>query len=108
TWRTLGVSGRARRGPLQAARIDSDGVVAAYAVNELPDEARAALLPRLLEAGTRGSSILIVEPIARRAAPWWGDWCRAFRAAGGSERDWRFPGRLPPLVAQLDRAAGLN
>jgi len=83
-------------------------ILAAFTVNELPDEARDALLPRLLARASAGDRILIVEPLAKGAVPWWGTWQLAFVAAGGRADEWRFQVELPPLVAKLDRAAGLN
>jgi len=83
-------------------------ILASYTVNELRDADRAALLPRLLERATAGDRILIVEPLARSAARWWSTWADAFVAAGGRSDEWRFPAELPPLVAKLDRAAGLH
>jgi SAM-dependent methyltransferase len=83
-------------------------ILAAFTVNELPDDARDALLPRLLARASAGDRILIVEPLAKGAVPWWGTWQLAFVAAGGRADEWRFQVELPPLVAKLDRAAGLN
>jgi hypothetical protein len=83
-------------------------IVAAFTVNELDDEGRGVLLPRLLDHASRGDRVLIVEPLARAAAPWWRRWADAFTSAGGRTDEWRFKADLPPLVAKLDRAAGLN
>jgi hypothetical protein len=80
----------------------------AFAVNEIPGPARDRLLGRLIERVGRGDAVLIVEPLARSAAPWWRDWERAFAAAGGRADEWRFRADLPDIVARLDRAAGLN
>jgi len=74
----------------------------------MDDEGRERLLPRLLEAATAGAPVLIVEPVARRSAPWWEAWAAAFAAAGGRADEWRFRVPLPELVARLDRAAGLD
>jgi len=52
--------------------------------------------------------VLVVEPIARGAAPWWREWTAAFAQAHAREDEWRVPMRLPALVARLDRAAGLR
>ena len=111
TYRELGIRGRGvrqdvLRTPLPARR--GLGILAAYAVNELADSARDTLLPRLLDAAARGAMVLIVEPIARRLAPWWGAWESAFRAAGGRSDEWRFPSALPPRQRQLAKSAGLN
>ena len=83
-------------------------LLAAFTLNELPDEARESLLPRLLARAAAGDRILIVEPLAKGAVRWWGGWQLAFAAAGGRADEWRFRVELPPLVAKLDKAAGLN
>jgi SAM-dependent methyltransferase len=110
TYRTLGIEGRARRSTLdrvQWAAAPSD-LLAAFLVNELPADTREALLPRLLDAIRDGHRVLVVEPISRRVAPWFSEWQSSFETAGGSAADWRFRVTLPPLVARLDRATGLD
>ncbi len=107
-WKQLGLSGSARVGELTRALLDADAIVAAFAVNELDAEARARLLPRLLHAATRGARVLIVEPLARSAVPWWNEWATSFRQQGGRADEWRFPMSLPPLLARFDQAAGLD
>ena len=52
--------------------------------------------------------MLVVEPISRRVSPWWPEWRAAFAAAGGREDEWRFRPRLPPSLALLAKAAGLD
>jgi SAM-dependent methyltransferase len=110
TLRQLGLRGEIRRD--DAARgpwpKGPSGVLAAFTVNELGDPSRARLLPRLLDAAATGSVVLVVEPIARRVTPWWSDWVAAFRAAGGREDEWRFRPSLPPSLALLTKAAGLD
>lgn len=110
TYHTLGVHGVAHRRPLARVQWKDRGsaLLAAFVVNELPAAERAALLPRLLAAGTAGHQVLIVEPIARRTTPWWAEWEEAFVAGGGQAREWRFSTRLPDFLRQLDRAAGLD
>ncbi len=110
TFARLGLEGRATRGdavtaPLPGART---GVLAAFTANELSDEPRRRLLGRLLAAADRGSTVLVVEPIARRVNPWWPEWADAFRAAGGREDEWRFRPELPERLALLGKAAGLD
>jgi len=83
-------------------------ILAAFVVNELDDKGRDALLPRLLERAAAGDRVLVVEPLARSVARWWPAWERAFHGAGGRADEWRFRVDLPPLVAKLDRAAGLD
>ena len=111
SYQQLGVPGRATRLDLTRVQLRPRpglGVLAAYAINELTDAARATVLPRLIDAGQRGASVLVIEPIARRLAPWWSRWESAFTAAGGSADEWRLPASLPPRQRQLAKSAGLN
>ncbi len=111
TYRTLGLTGHAAQGTIDRAPIRGrrgHGILAAYAVNELPEASRAALLTRLLDAHTQGSRVLVIEPIARRLTQWWSGWEDAFAAAGGRADEWRFPADLPERQHQLARAAGLQ
>jgi len=110
TWRSLGLSGTARRQELNRVRLPGHGggVLASFTVNELELAEREILLPRLLEAAGHGATILIVEPIGRRPIRWWEAWSTAFAAVGGRENTWRFPVQLPELLRSLDRAAGLD
>jgi hypothetical protein len=111
TYRQLGLTGRAVRQDLTKVRLAPAarmGILAAYVINELSDDVRAAMLRRFLEARMAGATVLIVEPIARRATPWWTSWEAACAAAGGRADEWRFPATLPPRQRQLAKAAGLN
>ncbi len=110
TFARFGLDGRATRAdaatvPLPGARA---GVLAAFTVNELEEEARRRLLGRLVNAARLGSPVLVVEPIARRVNPWWPEWAEAFRPAGGREDEWRFRPELPERLALLGKAAGLD
>ena len=110
TYARLGLRGDVRRGDLERATLPGrrGGIVSAFVVNELPAALRDALLPRLLAAARDGARVLVVEPIARGITPWWPEWAGAFVAAGGRADEWRFPAGLPPRLALLDRAAGLD
>lgn len=107
TFQALGLKGHVQPGDFAKASLPGEGgaVVAAWAVNELDDAARASLLPRLLGSGAR---VLIAEPIAKGPVPWWGSWANAFTEAGGRADEWRFPVDLPETLAKLDRAAKLD
>ena len=87
-----------------------EAIVAAFAVNELSDDddARKELLERLVSSARRGATVLIVEPIARRAARWWREWSDVITAEGGRADEWRLNVELPAFVSELDRASGLN
>lgn len=110
TYARFGLRGHARQG--DAARlphlVPGSALVAAYALNELSDVARTALEQRLLAAATSGISVLVVEPISRRIAPWWDALAARGIGAGGRADEWKFELALPPLVERFDRAAGLN
>ncbi len=109
TWRTLRLDGRIRRSDVLRARLDDvQAVVAGWSVNELDHQARTQLLARMLDASSRGACVLVVEPIGRRATPWWPDWSAAFEAAGGRSDEWRFADALPPVLADLHEAAGFR
>lgn len=111
TYRTLGLSGHAAQGTIDRVAIRGrrrQGILAAYAVNELSAASRDALLSRLLEAHTGGSPILIIEPIARRLAPWWRTWEETSVKQHGRTDEWRFTVELPQRQRQLARAAGLQ
>jgi hypothetical protein len=110
TLRQLGLRGEVWRGQVEATTLPKppSGVLAAFSVNELTDEARQRLLRRLLDAASAGSPVLIMEPIARRASPWWPEWASALRAAGGRQDDWRFRVPLPDSLALPAKGAGLD
>lgn len=109
TYRHFGLAHDVGRVPAARARLARlDGVVAAFVVNELDDAARATLLPRLIDAHRTGTRVLVVEPLARRATPWWRTWSQAVTAAGGRDDEWRLDVGPPPLVQQLGLAAGLD
>ena len=110
TYREFGLRARTIRADAATVALPKSPalILAAFTVNELSDEGRASLLPRLLERASGGDRVLIVEPLARSAIKWWGRWEEAFRSAGGRADEWRFRVDLPPFVAKLDRAAGLN
>jgi hypothetical protein len=107
---SLRVKATLRRGRLSDARFGNpaEGIVAAYAANEIDEPGRATLLRRLLAAHAAGSRVLVVEPIALRPVPFWPAWTGAFREAGGRSDTWRFPADLPERMRLLDRAAGLD
>lgn len=111
TYGALNLPGRARVENIRKVQIrGSSGwlVLAAYAINELPDDVRSAVLERLLDAHSRGSSVLVIEPIGRRVNLWWTEWVKAFADAGGREKEWRFRTDLPARQRTLAKGAGLD
>jgi hypothetical protein len=110
TYRELGINGRTTRDDVSSARLPKGraAILAAFTMNELPEAARDGVLQRLLERIARGDRVLIVEPLAGFVAPWWNRWRDAFEHTGGRADEWRFRVELPPIVAKLDRVAGLD
>jgi hypothetical protein len=110
TYRAFHLSARTRRADIASAALPKGpaSIVAAFTLNEMDDAARDALMKRLIERAGKGDRVLIVEPIAGVVARWWNAWRAQIEAAGGRGDEWRFRVELPPIVAKLDRAAGLN
>ena len=110
TYRALGLQGKTRSEDLNRVRMPGigTGIVSAFTANELGAEDREKLKRTLLGAASRGTAILVIEPIARRLTPWWKDWAQTFLKAGGRADDWRFEAALPEQLKLMDRAAGLN
>ena len=110
TYRQLGLIGSARSGDVARLPTIPPGgaAIAAYVLNELPPDTRQRAEAALLDAASRGASVLVVEPIARSLTPWWEESARRFVAAGGRADEWRFAVDLPPMLRLLDKAAGLN
>lgn len=111
TYRQFGISGYAGQGDMVRAPIrgrKGHGILAAYSINEIDDEARGLLLAKLVEARGEGAHVLVIEPIAKRALAWWPEWQERFTAAGGRADEWRFRIDLPERQRALGRAAGLD
>ena len=109
TYRAFGLSATTRQGDIATAKLPRPApIIAAFALNEMADAERDALLTRLIERGSAGDRVLIVEPIAGFVARWWDQWKKTVEAAGGRADEWRAHVELPAIVAKLDKAAGLN
>ena len=111
TYRALRLRGRAIVSNIRNTAINPATdrlVLAAYSVNELPEDVRAALLRKLADAHRRGAAVLVIEPIGRRVNLWWSEWRTAVTAAGGREDEWRFRVPLPPRQRLLAKGAGLD
>ncbi len=116
TWQTLGLTGRIVRGDLvaEAGRLarralpPRSGVLVAWSVNELAAGSRDDLLASLLPLGRAGATVIVIEPVSTRAAPWWDEWTARFEQAGGRADQWRLPNTLPRVLRDLDREAGFD
>lgn len=120
-WRALGLTGRATHDDLvqaltstvqraghSGASPSSLGVMLGWSANELDAAARAKTLPALIALADAGAVVIVIEPIARRAAPWWNDWAAVVVEAGGRADEWTFDDALPPTLARLDADAGFD
>jgi SAM-dependent methyltransferase len=98
---------RAAPRPLPGA---GDALLAAFSVNELEEEGREALLAALLGQLRKGGCLLLVEPVARRAAPWWGRWAASLGSGALAVHDceWRRRIERPAWIERMDRACGLD
>jgi hypothetical protein len=110
TYREFGLDHTVTRRDIARAPMPgkTDGLLAAWVVNELRQETRDGLLPRLIESAGKGAEILIVEPVAKRPAPWWDAWAGRFLEAGGRADRWEFRPDMPESLRLLDRAAKLD
>ena len=110
TWRALGLRGRASVGDVRRWKPSEQrgAIVAAFAVNEWPPDVRGEMRERFAAAVAGGHALLVVEPLAGAAAPWWREWTDAFTPLGATSREWRFRTTLPSMVSRLDRAVGLD
>jgi SAM-dependent methyltransferase len=111
TYAAFGLRAALRRGALPAALPalrSGDLAIVGWCANELSESARDALLARLLEGAARGAEVIVAEPLATAAAPWWRSWALAFAPLGGAAREARARIPLPEALARLDRAAGLD
>jgi hypothetical protein len=115
-WRTLGLAARARREDLvrsvetytRGRSTPEASFIAAWSLNELDDDDRAAMLPLLLALSDRGRPVLVVEPLSRSAVPWWDEWVEAWRARGGHAAEWKLDATLPSALAALSDEAGFR
>lgn len=106
----LGVHGRVRQGDvgLLSAPRPKTSVIAAYVLNELPDDDRRRVEDTLVRMAESGGRILILEPLARGVAPWWRETAARITALGGRADEWRLPLDVPPVVRLFGTAAGLD
>ena len=98
---------RGRSAPTRRPCSDIPGAhLAAFALNELPEASRDALLSRLSAVERRATACSSSSRLRALSHPVeTAGGCD--RVGGRTRRQWRFVS-LPPIVAKLDRAAGLN
>jgi hypothetical protein len=106
----LGVNGRTRRAELPAGvpRLRAGDLVGVgFVLNECPPELRARLVTLLTRALSAGARVLVLEPLARSAAPWWDALAAQLTPAAASAlMKWEI--ERPDWIERLDHAAGLD
>jgi SAM-dependent methyltransferase len=111
TFAALGVAGRTRRvelpGGLPHPRA-GDLAAAGFVLNECRPEVRARLVAWLARALEAGARVLVLEPLARAAAPWWDEVAAALAPAGAETCVVKHALERPDWIARLDDAAGLD
>lgn len=85
-----------------------EGVALGWTLNELDDEKRDAIAAKVLPWVSRGSRLLVIEPVSKRVAPWWDEWAARFPKERCLVLERRLRLALPPKVALLARSAGLG
>jgi len=110
TYRAFGLTARTVKGDIASVALPKGplSMLAAFALNELADASRDALMQRLLDRAAAGDRLLVVEPIAGFVARWWDRWRAPVEQMGGRADEWRFRIELPAIVAKLDRAVKLD
>ncbi len=111
TYACFGLGARVRRGELPKAlpRLDAgDLVVCGWLLNELEAEPRETLLERLERGVRRGAAVLVLEPLAGSASPWWDAAAHRLRGAGLESGLFKTELELPEPLRTLDRSAGLD
>lgn len=111
TYAAFGLAARTVRGTLPAALPsagEGDLVVLGWAVNELDARARRELLAGLQRVLAARARLLLLEPLAGPASPWWPEWADALAPLGVEEPRHKLRVVLPEWLGRLDRAAGLD
>jgi SAM-dependent methyltransferase len=106
----LKLNGHVTQGDIDRLRAPrpNEHAIAAYTLNELPDDARRRVEDQLCERVRRGGRVLILEPLAKGVVPWWPDTADRMTAIGGRADEWKLAIDVPPIVKLLGTAAGLN
>ncbi len=107
--RDLGVPIRTRRQDLARGlpRMGKgDAVVSGWFLNELAPDVRDEAVEAIARGIESGARLLVLEPLAGAAAPWWEE--VAARLGFAPDGQIRERVALPAWVREMDRAAGLD
>ena len=108
---SFGLRPRTRRAALPSALPRAGAgelLVLGWVVNELPPAPRERVLRSLEGALGRGAGLLVLEPLALSAVPWWSAWAERLAACAIEDKILRCALDLPEWIRALDRACGLD
>ena len=111
TYAAFGLLARTVRGRLPAAlpRAEAGDLwVLGWSANEMTARDRDELLERLVRAIGFGARVVLLEPLAGAAVPWWPAWRDVLTPLGVIEHECKVPVALPEWIARLDKASGLD
>lgn len=110
TYQALRLKGETSRSILQTLESarPPDGIVIGWTLNELEEPVREAIAQHILPWVTRGSRLLVIEPVSKRVAPWWDEWTARFPKDRCVVAERRLRLDLPQQLSLLGRAAGLG
>jgi hypothetical protein len=109
TYRAFSLQGEVKKMDLERELPRGKGAaVLAFTANELTEPARDRLLNELSHPFLR--PLLVLEPLARKIAPWWSAWERKLgeSALAVHAFEWRKRIELPKWLATMDKAAGID
>ena len=111
TYAAFGVRGETRRALLPAGiprLARGELAVAGWFLNECGDADRERLLSSLERGISAGARVLVLEPLASRAVPWWDELAARLAARGLATGAIRWRMQRPAWVADMDKAAHLD
>ena len=111
TYSAFGLPARTVRGDLARSLPRAragDLWVAGWSVNECSERSRADLLRALIDGVRAGVRVVVAEPLAGPATPWWDEWRRELGAIGLEATTFRVALELPDWLRKLDVATGLD
>lgn len=111
TYAAFGLLARTVRGriPDVLKRVEEGDLwVLGWSANEMAEDDREALLERIVRAIGFGGRVLLLEPLAGAAVPWWRAWRETLAPLGVADFECKVPVALPEWIARLDKASGLD
>jgi hypothetical protein len=85
-----------------------DAVMLGWTLNELDDEVRRRIGNTVAPMVKRGARLLVIEPVSKRVAPWWDEWCEPFVAMGARRAELWLRVPLSKELTLLGKSAGLT